>query len=451
MSEAKPPPLVRRLVVSVIVVAAALGGGHVLLRRLAALKKEPERSTAGPALPVVRAEVLERRDHRETLRGYGVARALRAARVSAEVGGIVREVAETLEVGSLVRPPAMAIDGSAGAPADAPPLVRIDRQDLEDMLARLRAERLQGVAERERTEADTVNLDTQLEVSARRLSTATTELRRILSLVPHTLTESDADRQRLAVFALEQMEAELRSRRDQTHASLAVLDARLEVLDAQIHKALRDIERTLVYAPYAGRVAAKYVERGALVAPGTPLFDLVDPEHVEVAISLPASRYGQVVAGGEAGTVSRVALRFHEDDVVVWRGEVARVDPRVDPQARTFGAYVVVEGESSTRTIPPGAHLVADVDGGIYRDVVIVPREAFVEDRVYVVRQTDVADVWEAHEIRPRIRAVLAGVVLAEPGADGDGLAAGDRVVVTNLEDVAEGSRLRILLSAGED
>ena len=36
--------------------------------------------------------------------------------------------------------------------------------------------------------------------------------------------------------------------------------------------------------------------------------------------------------------------------------------------------------------------------------------------------------------------------MLAEPAEDDRGLQAGDRVVVTNLEDVAEGSRLRILL-----
>ena len=451
MSDAAPPPLVRRIVVSVIVVAVALGGGHVLLKKLAGLRTDPERSAKGAALPVVRVESLTRRDHREMLRGYGVARALRGARVSAEVGGIVREVSDDLEVGRTVGPSGRATNGSSDGAPGSPPLVRIDRQDLDDGLARLRAERRQGVAERARTEADARNLAVQLEVAARRLSTAKSELRRILSLVPDTLPESDADRQRLAVFALEQIESELVSRREQAQASVAVIDARLEVLDAQINKALRDLERTLVYAPYAGRVAAKYVERGALVAPGTPLFDLVDPQVVEVAISLPASRYGQVVATGEGDAVSRVALRFHEDGEVVWRGEVARIDPRVDPEARTFGAYVVVEGQTATRTIPPGAHVVADVEGGIYRDVVVVPREAFVQDTVYVVRPTDVADVWEAHEVRPVIRAVLAGVMLAEPGADSEGLGDGDPVVVTNLEDVAEGSRLRILLSAQED
>ena len=136
MSEDPPPPLLRRIVVSVIVIVAAVGGGHVLLKELAALKKEPERSTTGPALPVVRVEILERRDHREMLRGYGVARALREARVSAEVGGIVREVSDMLEVGRFGRPPVHATNGSGDTAPTAPPLVRIDRQDLDDGLAR---------------------------------------------------------------------------------------------------------------------------------------------------------------------------------------------------------------------------------------------------------------------------------------------------------------------------
>jgi len=452
MSEPPPPPMLRRVVVSLVVIAAALGGGHVLLRRLAALKKDPERAPGGPTLPVVRVVTIGRGDHREVLRGYGIARGLREARVSAEVAGIVRAVSPLLEVGTSVRPPPEITDGHATSGPE--PLVRVDRQDLDDALARLKAERLQAVAERKRAEADVANLETQLEVSARRLETARGELRRILTLVPDTLPESEADRQRLAVFALEQLDGELLARRDQARASLAVIDARLAVVDVQSQKALRDIERTNVYAPFPGKITARYVELGALVAPGAPLFDLVDPTTVEVAIALPASRYGQVVSGeADAEGVSHVELRLHEDEDVVWRGPVRRIDPKVDVQARTFRVYVEVEGDEATERIAPGTHVVADVEGALYRDVLVVPREAFVEDRVYVVRaaQAESEDVWVAHERVPRVRAVLAGVTLAEPEGVEDGLQADDQVVITNLEDVADGSRLRILSTENED
>jgi len=154
MSTDAHPPILRRIVVSVVVIVAAFVGGHVLLKKLAALRKEPERSAHGQTLPVVRAESLARGDHRETLRGYGVARPLRQARVSAEVGGIVREVSEDLEVGNWVEPPAPATTGPGSDGPPPPPLGPATRppRTSEDGLARLRAERQQGVAERARAE-----------------------------------------------------------------------------------------------------------------------------------------------------------------------------------------------------------------------------------------------------------------------------------------------------------
>ena len=77
-----------------------------------------------------------------------------------------------------------------------------------------------------------------------------------------------------------------------------------------------------------------------------------------------------------------------------------------------------------------------------------VPREAFLEDRVYTVQRSekeDEAEVWLARLTRPDVVAILAGTVLVQPGEEPDDLQSGARVVVTNLEDIADGSRLRIL------
>ncbi len=430
---------VRRILISVVAVIVALALGFQAFQRLKALKEKPERREGGARPPVVRVVLLERTSFREVVRGYGVARAMREATVAAEVGGIVREVSALLEVGQRVAPPMAGED-------DTPPLVRLDVQDLEDALARLGAEKEQAEADRTRLVASVAQYEEQLVVMARRLDTVRTELRRTLTLVEsETLSESDADRQRLAVFALEQAEAELTLRREDTQAQVAVVDARLQVVATSANRAERDITRTRIYSPYSGVVIARHVEIGTLVAPGTPLFALVDPTLIEVAIALPASRYRQVHTADGVHEASRVSLRLGESEGVLWSGTVKRVAPRIDPDSRTFLAFVEIGDPEGEVGITPGTHVVADVEGALHENVLVVPREAFVDDVVYVaVPSGGAQDTAVTHVRRPQIRATLLGVALVDPTSDGIGLAPGERVIVTNLEDVAEGSTVRI-------
>lgn len=431
--------LVVRILVSLLVIAAALGIGFRGFQALAAKRKVPERSAGGPPLPVVRVEAITLGDYQDVVRGYGIARPLREARITAEVPGVVRYVSPGLRAGASVVPGPRTDHGSATPRAEERPLIELDRRDLEDVLARLEAERAQNLADRSRNRAEVANLEAQLQVADRRLDTSKAELARIEKLVPDTLPESEADRQRLSVFALDQLRAELVSRRDQAAAAAQGIDARLDMLDVQERQGRRDLERTRVYAPFAGRVVARYAEQGTRVAPGAPLFDLVDLRHIEVGIAFPGGRYDEVRAGQEDG--SAVVLRRRAEEPPIAEARVVRIDPRIDPKTRTFLAYVELDGGTSEAPVAAGEHLIADVEATLYENVLPVPREAFLGDFVYVASATDAEGRATARRVRPRIVKLLSEVALVLP--EEGGIGNGDRVVVSNLEDIAEGSTLR--------
>jgi HlyD family secretion protein len=430
-SERSHTPLLRRAILSILAVAVLLAIGTYGFRALAGMRKAPERATGGPPLPVVRVETVSRGDHREVIRGYGVAKPYRQARVAAEIPGVVREVAEALRVGAMV--------GEPGPDGESALLVRIDARDLEDAIERLGAERRQTLADEGRVKAELLNFDAQLAVADKRLATARDEEARIESLVPATLTRSELDRQRLAVFALEQMRGELVTRRSQSDSQLGVIEARLDQLTVRSRQATRDLARAQIRAPVPGRVQARHVEVGLQVAPGTPLFDLVDPRLAEVGIALPASRHREVLAPGGGRGGSRVQLRLRPGDEPVWEGPISRIDPMIDPESRSFRVWL----EIRDGIIAPGAPVIGDVEGGLTKDVLIIPREAFLAKAVYVAEPTDEEGVFLAVRRVPRVVRMLSGLALIAPAAPGEGIQGGDRVVVSNLEDIAEGSRIR--------
>lgn len=95
------------------------------------------------------------------------------------------------------------------------------------------------------------------------------------------------NQRRLAVDAYAQRTRQLRARIEQAEAALA--------------QARRDVARTVVRAPFAGRVAAVEVAVGTRVAPGAPLVRLYDTAALQVRAPLPSVQLGRVRDALDAG------------------------------------------------------------------------------------------------------------------------------------------------------
>ncbi|MDQ8153339.1 MAG: efflux RND transporter periplasmic adaptor subunit [Gemmatimonadota bacterium] len=89
------------------------------------------------------------------------------------------------------------------------------------------------------------------------------------------------------------------SDRDMENARRANLAAQAQLEDAKSRLALAQKQKdaTLVKAPYAGIVAERTVNAGDVVAPGAPLFTVVDPATMRLEANIPASQLGAVRLG----------------------------------------------------------------------------------------------------------------------------------------------------------
>ena len=174
------------------------------------------------------------------------------------------------------------------------------------------------------------------------------------------------------------------------------------------------------------------------MAVGAALFTIVDLSRIEVAVALPASRFHEVEVG------AATTLRMREGRAPVWIGEVVRVAPGVDADEASFVVYVEVEGTPHRNTVPPGEFLVAEVAGAVHRGVLAVPRIAFIEGQVFVVEGD--GETERARAVEPKILRLLPDVALAAGG-----LSDGARVVISNIEQIGDGSKIVVIDDAARD
>jgi len=221
--------------------------------------------------------------------------------------------------------------------------------------------------------------------------------------------------------------------RDHLSAQVALQVAEAGLAQAKAEAAItgQQLARTQVRAPFAGRVAKRFPDPGAMLAAGAPLFTLVDDSVLEFEAQV-ASRDLERVRIGAPAVLTVDALPGARIE-----GRVARTEPLVDERSRSFRAVIAVPGRAG---LVGGLFGRAAVRVGEVQDALVVPPAALVRDgsdpataTAFVVRQGKAEKV-----------ALVLGVESPDGIQVSQGLAPGDVVVLDPPTALSSGAPVEI-------
>lgn len=222
------------------------------------------------------------------------------------------------------------------------------------------------------------------------------------------------------------------SDRDLENARRADLAARSMLDDAQARLSAAEKSRDAanVLAPYDGIVSDRYVNPGDVVAPGAPLFAVVDPSSMRLEAAVPAADLALVRVGARVGfTVTGYPGRRFE-------GRVAGINPQADPQTRQVRLFVRIPNA--------GQRLIA----GLFAEgrVAAEEREALTVPTAAVDQRGLSPEVVRVRNGRTERIAVTLGArdATTERMEITAGLAAGDTVLVGAALSISSGTPLRV-------
>jgi RND family efflux transporter MFP subunit len=403
-----------RLVVSVVLIVVILAAGAGVGYWLDSLRREPPRKEDAALAPFVDSVVVVARDVVERLVGYGSVLPDRAATLSAEVPAQVVELVGGIEAGSTVE--------------EDQALIRLD-----DRPYRRELERAEALADADQAQLDEItveqaSLEDLIRIAETELRIATDEKARVSRL----FEEQNAERREYDLVNLAYQQARrvlknYRKEREVLGPRRRRVEASRRANEAGIATARLNVERCTIKAPFAGTIDRLLVEAGDLAAGGTPLLTLIDPAHVEIPIQLPASARGRV----RVGAPCRIESEGARDES--WQGEVARIAPLAQQQTRTFAVYLDVDNTRQVRPLLPGTFVRAVVDGPTHLGGLVIPRGAIRRGHVFIV-EDDVA----------RRRAIEIERFLHDGALVRGQLTTGDRVILSHLDQLADGSLVRV-------
>lgn len=181
------------------------------------------------------------------------------------------------------------------------------------------------------------------------------------------LLKAEADYQSRVLFDEEIEDEEVRTTRDRIARSVTGLD------QAQVEhrRALLNLEKTAVRAPFGGRVADLKVVPGQLVRAGDELLTLVDLSPIKVELQA----LGTEVVNLEEGRVANLTFTAFPD--TVFTGRIQTINPVIDPTNNT--ARVTVHLPNTDGRIKPGMFAEAELQARNFPDRILVPRAAVLE------------------------------------------------------------------------
>lgn len=222
---------------------------------------------------------------------------------------------------------------------------------------------------------------------------------------------------------------------------LSAARAKLEAEEADYRKALLQLERTRLKAPFDGVVSAKMVDIGQYVTPGESVATLYGTEAVEIVLPL-ESKHLQwfhvpgFTGGDDEGAHATVRVNI-AGQVREWPGRVMRAEGRIDEKTRLINVVVRVE-EPYARKPPLAVGLFArvEIEGRTLERATLLPRAALrTGNQVWVVDDDQ----------RLRFRSVKVARVAKEGVLVEAGLESGERVMVSQLKAVTDGMKVRPL------
>jgi RND family efflux transporter MFP subunit len=226
-------------------------------------------------------------------------------------------------------------------------------------------------------------------------------------------------------------------RYDELHAKGSLperdyITAKVTLAQAEANKssAEKRLTDTRLYAPFAGIISAKSIERGASAAPGVSAFTLLKTDLVYAQASVTESEIGKLTIGKETA----IAIPGLNETL---KGAISIINPQGDATTRTFAVKIRLANPGGK--LLPGMMADIKIATGRSVEVITIPVDA-------VVRDAD--DITYVFVVNADSKAIRKRIAVGGLSADGviitNGLQTGDKIVVAGQTKIKDGQTVSL-------
>lgn len=248
---------------------------------------------------------------------------------------------------------------------------------------------------------------------------------------------ANAEHKRISKLYQQQLAS--KSQMDQADRALRLADANVNEASINLKQTEYDLKRTVLYAPFAGRVRSENIDVGQFISRGEKIGTLYANDYVEIRVPIANAQFAYLnlntTSGGQLPPDSApkaTVKASYANQAFQWQGAMVRTEAEIDTRSGMFYGVVRVKN-NATEIQPPlvvGLFVDIDIEGREVDDIVSLPRSA-IRDNNQVLIVDD--------ENRLRFRRVKLLRIQHDEVLISEGLKQGEKVCISPLQVVVEG------------
>lgn len=352
-----------RAVVAIVIVTIA----SVIYKQLEATRPTAAISEESNTAPPVTVMVAQTVPLRQQWEGFGTVRAMDSADVPSRLTATIAEIPDHILAGAFVGRDEL--------------LARLDSSDYEQQVE-IGWQTIAGIdAQLEQLAIEKRSWAERLELVREEVQLARDDFERLQeAFARDAARQRELDQSRQGLIAAIRNEVSTQEEASKLPARRTNLLAQRAAQEASLKLAEENLRRTEIRSPIAGVLESVDVEVGESLLPGARIARVINLNHVEVPLLLPASSRAFISVGDD------VRLRSGTRSGESWQATVSRIAPRDDEATRTTTVYVEVRQDDDDGAIlPPGRFVQGLVASRGDELASIVPRRAVLSNQVQVV------------------------------------------------------------------
>lgn len=193
---------------------------------------------------------------------------------------------------------------------------------------------------------------------------------------------------------------------------------------------------TRLVSPIAGVIGRRLMDPGEMVAPGMPVFAVLNLNPVRVKVGIPEAEVARIKLGQRA----RVIIPAMDD--AAFEGRIELLGYAADPASRTFAVRILVANPQLT--LRAGMIAEAEIEGDATLRAITIPGSAVVRDP----QGATLVYVYYPEKKRVFERRVTVGRAVDREVEITSGLARAERIVVAGQQHVREGGLVKLMEDA---
>ena len=221
---------------------------------------------------------------------------------------------------------------------------------------------------------------------------------------------------------------------------LLAAEAALEAEKANHEKAKLSLERTVIKAPFNGRVSMETIDTGQFLLTGQPVASIYSIETAEIIIPIEVEKLEWFhVPGFTDGTTpgaSAVIQTSIAGKNMKWNGTIVRSEGKLDVRTRMINIVVRVNNPYKNKPpLAPGLFVKAEIYGKTIQNAAIIPNSYLHENN----------NVWVLENNSLMFRKINIAYTMGNNLVVNSGLKDGEKLIITPLQDATNGMTVGIV------